>query len=606
MGNDWQELPAIGPCSSRYMSDVDRHMKRRLSRLVLPGGSKCTLLPALAGVDSLMRKDACTPGWNGGASHQCSHTNDQGATSSISAASSQVSTCCSSNTSTIGSSPVPSPEWHVMLLGRNFRSKTVEETANCLLDALDLEPAEAFHKATCAKGATALVVGTFEDAQEAQAKADTLRSKGLKVQVASDVGVPGLAPPVPPKDARPEKRSRRSSYADVFADASGGESRRMRRSSAIPMSESSEVPVTIPVHGVTEENFITGAAMEPNLRSDRCKAPVGSPRVGPRQRRLKDLIEHHKETLVARSTDSSKTPPGSDLWKDFLDVLHLDSVEKNISPARLEASAILRFLLFGEMGSPSKQDASCAKEQVYTLLSLWSSLDEDGSDRVDLVEFAHFVQRRLSSQLKQLRPEQALPDWAKKRPSEDASDDGMKKFSRRLFEKIVAHLFGKKSCFSLMDLMHLIFLHASGADWKMMQVWLHEIPEETARNKVDAPPVLGLREYEDLCADFKHFARDYGDELSLEELVRLGIIFPSQILQTRREWDQNGNSKIEMEEFCEMMCPAGYRASQGSRVGTTEDCRRVVFDPRLGYWQLEHDADAYAYVGPTIEDTAEM
>jgi len=61
-----------------------------------------------------------------------------------------------------------------MLLGRSFRSKTAAEVANCLVDALELDAAEALFKATHAKGATALVVGTFEDAREAQAKADNL------------------------------------------------------------------------------------------------------------------------------------------------------------------------------------------------------------------------------------------------------------------------------------------------------------------------------------------------------------------------------------------------------------------------------------------------
>lgn len=495
-----------------------------------------------------------------------------------------------------------------MLLGRSFRSKTVEEVANCLVDVLELDAAEALQKATRAKGATALVVGTFEDGQEAQEKANNLRSKGLKVQVASDVGVPGFVASSPPKDERPEKRPRRSSYEDVFADANGGEPRRTRQALAFAMSQASEVPVTIPVTipVMAEVNVMTEAAMEPNLWSDKCKTPVGSPRAGPRQRRLKDLVEQHKEVLVAaRPTSSSKMPPGSDLWKDFLDVLHLDSLEKSVSPARVEASVILRFLLFGEMSAPSEQDACSPKEQVRILLSLWDSLDEDGSDRVDLGEFGHFAQRRLLSQLKQLRPEQELPEWAKRSPSEEASDDGLKKFTRRLCEKIVMHLFGKRSCFSLLDLMHLIWLHAGAADWKIMQVWLREIPEEAAQNKVDAPPVLGQQEYQDLCAVFKHFTRDQCDGLSFAELVSLGIIFPSQMRQTRREWDHDDNSKIDLGEFCEMMCPAGYRATQGSRVGTTEDCRRVVLDPRIGYWQLENDAVAYAHMAPTIAEAAE-
>lgn len=265
----------------------------------------------------------------------------------------------------------------------------------------------------------------------------------------------------------------------------------------------------------------------------------------------------------------------------------------------MQASEVLRFIAFGEIHAMPRgnegnklayQDSIGTKDQVRSLVSLWRAMDEDRSERVDLVEFKNCVQQRLVERFEEIAPNQVLPSWAAVAPGGEASS----KLIDRLCKRVASELFGSKSSFSLTDFINLLWLRASPADLKTMKAWFQEICEEATRIRVKTPPVLDPSEYRNLCAVFKHFDCEDRKELSFDDLVRLGLINADQVEQTWQEWDRDGNGKLNQSEFCEMMCPLGHRATVQSTIGTMDDSRIVVFDSTLGEWKLSECSAAAA------------
>jgi hypothetical protein len=225
------------------------------------------------------------------------------------------------------------------------------------------------------------------------------------------------------------------------------------------------------------------------------------------------------------------------------------------------------------------------------VLSLWEHLggkaEKAETDRIKLDRFRQCVDARLRKQFKKLTEVyQALPKWAQKTPAEKAADSSIK-FISRLRDRLGRFLFGQRSSFSLDDVLRVAWPQASSAELKRMKAWFMEISQDPRRRRVRTPPLLDPDEYKELCAVFRHFDVEGNNSLSFEGMVGLGLIDREQVEETRREWDGDGNGLIDMHEFCEMMCPLGYRASRTSMVATLEDGRRVVREEG-GHWQMEH------------------
>lgn len=92
-----------------------------------------------------------------------------------------------------------------------------------------------------------------------------------------------------------------------------------------------------------------------------------------------------------------------------------------------------------------------------------------------------------------------------------------------------------------------------------------------------------------LLAKKSSFAIEDGSQtLHIDEMVKQELIRSEE---EKHEWFKvSGKQEVNALEFCEMMCPAGFRASAQSTSGTLPDGRRVVLDARLACWRL---ADSY-------------
>lgn len=303
--------------------------------------------------------------------------------------------------------------------------------------------------------------------------------------------------------------------------------------------------------------------------------------------------------------------------------------------ARKEACLLMRFFVFGHFGNEDWKDkqmsndereaifheSSGTKEQVKSFFRIWSSLDDDLSGRVDLAEFRTFAEQNIHEMVNQ----RAQPGEVRRRTVAEVSaarksyhmavsraerkamhhhnvitlqlqsvsdlfaqaTEDRSKFCIALVEKLSAALLGKKSSFTIEDMMRLVWLSTNATEAKVMKNWCREFYEDTMRDRVDTPPVLDTVEWQGLCSVFEHFDEEKEGEITFDTLVTKGLIYSDQVEEYRLLWDDDGNGRLSQSEFCDMMCPVGFRASAKSEIGSGADGRRVLFDYSVGCWKLE-------------------
>merc|ERR1711972_1223145 len=121
------------------------------------------------------------------------------------------------------------------------------------------------------------------------------------------------------------------------------------------------------------------------------------------------------------------------------------------------------------------------------------------------------------------------------------------KFISTMHEKLAAHLLGKKSSFSIEEMMRLLFLGAKQSDVKTMRDWCREFSEEYERNRVMAPPILDPVEYQGLCSVFEHFDERGQGSIAFETLVTKGLIYGDQVKEYQQLWDENGDGVLSLQ-----------------------------------------------------------
>lgn len=261
-----------------------------------------------------------------------------------------------------------------------------------------------------------------------------------------------------------------------------------------------------------------------------------------------------------------------------------------------------------------------SREQVKVLHRLWGRLDNDNSGRVDFSEFRAFAEQHVREMVKvQGQPAELMSPKANAgkndlKPREtkrtlantstmlqmqtvnaliaQATED-TSNFCAALCEKLSTALLGKKSSFTIEDMMRLIWLFATQTETRTMKNWCRDFFEEAMRNRMDTPPVLDSVEYAGLCSVFEHFDEHRQGEILFETLVTKGLIYTEQVEEYRILWDEDGNGVLSLDEFCDMMCPVGFRATHKSERGSQPDGRRTCYDPCVGGWKLECLPDSF-------------
>merc|ERR1712187_916834 len=124
-----------------------------------------------------------------------------------------------------------------------------------------------------------------------------------------------------------------------------------------------------------------------------------------------------------------------------------------------------------------------------------------------------------------------------------------------------------------------------------MLEWCVAHDAQAKRNWVKAPPILPKADLESLRSVFSGVAGGPNEKVSFSFLVREGFMHDYQHEEFKRLWDQNGDGLLEFNEFCQMMCPAGYRADESAKTGRLTDGRTVFLDVSCNQWFLETEGN---------------
>lgn len=340
----------------------------------------------------------------------------------------------------------------------------------------------------------------------------------------------------------------------------------------------------------------------------------------------------HKDREIpmkSRSSDGAKSKDASTAVPVVALAVSQQKEAKSVeaTAARREACLLMRFFVFGNFLDEGKDreeiftESIGTREQVKSLFRIYGKLDDDNSDRIDIGEFKEFAAGhtrqlinaygmppeapKLTPKQKKEREKSKPPLHKQARGTVDAHHKSVvfqlnnpnalmsqavectEKFVTTMIDALAKELLGKKSSFSLEDMMKLVWLSATLADVKTMKGWCKEHLSHAVRNRVATPPVLDKTEFEGLCSVFDFFDEDRSDEISFDALVTKGLIYEEQVDEYRRLWDNDGNGILDKDEFCDMMCPIGFRATEKAEIGSRPDGSRVIFDPVLGGWKLD-------------------
>lgn len=284
----------------------------------------------------------------------------------------------------------------------------------------------------------------------------------------------------------------------------------------------------------------------------------------------------------------------------------LEAVSKNakLGALRREACQLIRFFFFGNIGNETRKgtkekekvyyDTVGSREQVKALFNIWDRMDSDNTNRVEFQEFRVFVERSATDRGQGHERRNSLSGAPEKKEAifsffQSNSQEDNLKFAGKLIEKVASVLMSKKSFFVLEDMMRLIWPCSSFEDLKKMRQWCEEFSLTNAKWRVPTPKVLSASEFEALSAVFKYFDKDGSGTVTAEELVHSGLLDREQASRYMAEILTDAGGEMTLNEFCEMMCPNGYRAALTSMIGTDDAGRRVVLDEKLGGWRREED-----------------
>ena len=295
----------------------------------------------------------------------------------------------------------------------------------------------------------------------------------------------------------------------------------------------------------------------------------------------------------------------------------LDQVQRSqkLSPFRRDACQLLRMFVFGAVGNEScktKRDRenvffeSCgAKDDMLKLIRAWDKIDPEDSGRVEVAEVQRFADRLmidvsaaqawhesndLCVQQDPQRISSRMPIWLA-----NTSPEEWPRFVQRLSERLTAVLqASRKSSFCFEDLMRLIWPCSSVEDLKQMSGWCEEINNTRDKFQVSPPPVLPQEAKDALKAVFDHFDQDGGGKISTNELIMSGLVDKEGAKEfIRKAAAETG--EIGLKDFCEMLCPHGYRATEQSVIGSTALGRVARLDKTTKTWRLK-DAKPIAAV----------
>lgn len=328
-----------------------------------------------------------------------------------------------------------------------------------------------------------------------------------------------------------------------------------------------------------------------------------------------------------------------------------------ITPSRREACQLARIFFFGSVGNERRkgqdkekifQEAIGAPEQVKAVFTFWERMEASSTSvaggSVDLQDFRSFAERyafasgaaggagggsasipvSTSSSTVQLLAATAAvaasgtglaataeSAGGERRASvrglprrDDSASFGASapeetgRLVSRMCDRIGACLNPRKTV-TVEDVLRILWPCAGLEHLRQMRAWREETLRASTKWRVPTPQVLPEEELEALVAVFKYYDKDKKEEISLDELVIAGLLERDVAQRIIVEGNASGDGCVDVGEFCDIMCPAGFRAKETTERATTQDGTAIVYDKRLGGWRFDSDAEQAAGAGST-------
>jgi len=279
---------------------------------------------------------------------------------------------------------------------------------------------------------------------------------------------------------------------------------------------------------------------------------VTRPRPGDEANKLRYLVKRHKDTIKGTAKSSGKivlAGSGIKIACELARTFVYGGVVDYALANRIEEEGLLRAGMKEVIGTRS---------MVQKLHGVWVDIDRDCGGSATCDEFHEYLKRRKQSAL---------------------SDEELEFLEDLLME-------GQQS-FAVERLMHLIWPAAGYEQTATMKSWFIEFDQEMNRSTMKAPPVLGKADREALQKVFTEYDIDESGTVSFEELLVMGVVHDYQRQEFMAKWDRDGNGELDTDEFCEFLCPRGFRAHDHSTTGTMSDGTRVYMNVTSGQWVVE-------------------
>eukprot|EP00928_Gymnodinium_smaydae_P097028 TRINITY_DN8693_c0_g1_i2.p1 TRINITY_DN8693_c0_g1~~TRINITY_DN8693_c0_g1_i2.p1 ORF type:complete len:738 (-),score=205.17 TRINITY_DN8693_c0_g1_i2:88-2301(-) len=474
--------------------------------------------------------------------------------------------------------------YQVVLLGTTLESARSSATAAAtaaVSQVLGLTAEAAEERVREALEQRFVSLACFDAQASAFDAAHGLRQRGLRVQVVSQAGLPQRG-----QKSRRRRRSKGESrdggYMEVFQNGMKGsilcEKHKVPFMNLLPPLDGAEAkPATSSRRKRLQQRGAEGGVRGPGASSPNLDASRGNG----------DEEDGGAGATAAAGASAADELPAGGAEGDA----PARSIKVTIAKSRKEACQLFRVLVFGSVGNENAKtkeekeaiyhEQQGSKEQVRVLQGFWKKLDDDNSGRVDLSEF----RRDVEEQLREMLAQDAIPEWVFALFGVDIEKD-RQKIVFKYVDRVAQAIMGKKSSFVFQDLLRVCYPSAGQTDLHVMTKWCKELERMANLARVKTPPVLDQEIFDGLCSVFDWFDEDNSGELMFDELVLRGLIYEDQIEAYRRDWDTNGDGSLCVHEFCDMMCPLGYRAYANSKVGSLKDGTRLVLNVNNSTWEI--------------------
>eukprot|EP00928_Gymnodinium_smaydae_P005867 TRINITY_DN1202_c1_g2_i1.p1 TRINITY_DN1202_c1_g2~~TRINITY_DN1202_c1_g2_i1.p1 ORF type:complete len:650 (+),score=160.28 TRINITY_DN1202_c1_g2_i1:156-2105(+) len=471
--------------------------------------------------------------------------------------------------------------WHVVLPAELFAEEngaklTVKEVVELLVAILESDPSETMKIVASVKSAgKSASVATYSSKAQCVTKVRHLRDRGLKARASQK----------PCQDASPLARAERVlNVANVFE----GKQRRDMQRLAAGMRSMSQRSWEHGSRDEMQQDFDVAPAdaveayyeYRKKLKAAAEEAAKKKARGFGSLRSLQAAVVENWAGIAEMSGHLNDKPKEDNAAWELVSGIVMNSVGQSLSPGAKAACRLTRIFLFGKVGNEhmkrdKKQNVFYetigSYDMVKTLYEVWKKMDMDRSGKVDPHEFRAFAQVRMTERFNELD-----------RPPPDVES-----FVSKLCGKAQGLLLNNKGFFTIEDLLRLVWPCSGINELKVMKGWCRELCRADAIQKVPAPAILATEEREALTSLFEYFDLDSSGSISLDELKNAGLLSEDQYEEYLRDWDQNGDNQFSLAEFCEMMCPAGFRAFETSKVGSLSNGRKVLFDEEIKSWRVE-------------------